>query len=434
MNKSRFILLTSAFCAFANFNAYGAHELTLAETLNTAEQNSPRLKASRLKEQAAHEGVGVAQSAYYPTVAAAAIDSWGFPGSSGALGIGGLMGSPYRSGAALGLVAQDTLYDFGRTYSSVKAAKYAEKAQHEAIEVERYSVDEDVLQTFYECSRFRSEHEVWDSLHGETELVAKEVSRFVDTGQRSVVDRYLSQGQVEEARTNRNFFKSRMNSTVSRLALLMGSTDKDLSCPALPKMEEGVPLYPIRTINPYVLRAETEVELSENRLLRAKTDYLPKIIGVASTGMMERVRLVNRADYSGGLGIVVPLFDGLGTSYRVGQSRAELGAKAQELAAVQLRIDEISAKYDEIIDASKARIEHLEREQGLAQEGFGVAKNRYFKFQGTLVDLRDALRNIGRIETEMIDAQANLLEATGSKALLNGSSTAKPATTDQGKP
>jgi outer membrane protein TolC len=262
-------------------------------------------------------------------------------------------------------------------------------------------------------------------LHGEIEIVAKEVVKYVATGQRSIVDKYLAQAQVEEARTNRNYFKSRMNSTVARLALLTGNSETDLTCPALPSLAEPVPLYPTGAANPYILRSQIEVDLAKSRLAGAKSDYLPKIVGVASVGTMERVRLVNRADYSGGLGIILPLFDGLGTVHRVGQARAALDAKTQDLAAVQLQMDEAAARYDEIIDASKARIEHLEREQKLAEDGFGVAKSRYFKFQGTLVDLRDALRNMGRIETDMRDTQANLLEAQGSKALLNGSSTTK---------
>jgi outer membrane protein TolC len=433
MKRLRVTLFVASAFVCTGLKTGAARELSLAEALSGAEQNSPKLKESVLKEQAAHEGVGAAQAGYYPSLSADALDSWGFPGSSGALGIGGLMGSPYRSGAAGGLVATDTLFDFGRTYAGVKSAKYAEESQHEEIAVDKYAVDQDILQTFYECARFRSEHETWDSLHGETELVAKEVARFVDTGQRSVVDRYLAQAQVEEARTNRNFFKSRMESTVGRLALLMGSAEKDLSCPALPDLKESVPLYPTNAVNPYVLRARTEVELAQNRLFGAKTDYLPKIIGVASVGGMEKVRLVDRTDYSGGLGVIVPLFDGLGTVHRVAKARDEVDARKQGLAAVQLQMDELNSRFDEIIDASKARIEHLEREQTLAQDGFSVAKTRYFKFQGTLVDLRDALRNLGRIETEMKDTQANLMEAVGAKTLLNGG-TSVQSETDQRKP
>jgi len=423
-NPRRFCLAVAA-CLWAAGTAR-ARELTLAEALGAAERHSPALEAARLKERAAHEGVGVAQAAYLPTVAAESIDSWGFPGSSGALGVGGLMGSPYRSGAAAGLTATDTLFDFGRTYASVRTAEVLEKLEREGFAVGQYAVDVDLLRTFYECSRDRSEHETWSSLHDETELVANEVSRFVDTGQRSIVDRYLAQAQVEEARTNRNYFRSRTESTEKRLGLLTGIDDKDLSCPALPTLDQSVPLAPTDAANPYVRRAETEVELAKARLTGAKTDYLPKIIGTASVGGMDKTRLVERTDYSGGLGIVVPLFDGFGTVHSVGRAKAELAAKAQDLGAVRLQMDEIDSRYDEIIDASRARLEHLETEQKLAREGFAVAKNRYFKFQGTLVDLRDALRNLGRIETDLIETQASLLEAVGSKALLNGGGPAKP--------
>ena len=426
MKRYRRFLLAVSVCVVAALNAYAGHELSLAEVIEQGEQNSPRLRAARLQEKAAHEGVGAAQSAYVPSIAAEGIDSWGFPGSSGALGIGGLMGSPYRSGAAGGLVATDTLFDFGRTYSSVKTAKNFEELQRGGTAVDKYSVDEDILRTFFACSRFRSEHEVWDSLHDETELVAKEVVKYVETGQRSIVDKYLAQAQVEEARTERNYFKSRMDSTAARLALLMGSAETDLSCPALPAVEEPLPLYPTGGSNPYVMVSQTEVDLAKSRLGLAQADFLPKIVGVASVGGMERVRLVERTDYSGGLGIILPLFDGLGTVHRVGQARAALDAKTQELGAVRLQMDEANARYDEIIDASRARIEHLKAEQKLAEDGFSVAKSRYFKFQGTLVDLRDALRNLGRIETDLRETQANLLEASGSKALLNGSSTSKP--------
>lgn len=424
MNRFRRVVFAAAVFLAAAPSVRAAHELTLAEVLSQGEQNSPRLKAARLQEKAAHEGVGAAEAAYSPSVAAEALDTWGFPGSSGALGIGGLMGSSYRSGAAAGLTATDTLFDFGRTYDSVKTARQLEELERRSFQVDRYAVDLDVLRTFYACSRFRSEHEVWDGLHGETELVAKEVVKYVETGQRSVVDKYLAQAQVEEARTNRNYFQSRMNSTTARLSLLTGSSETGLSCPPLPSGDVSVPLHPTGDENPYVRKSEAEVDLAKTRLDSRRADFLPKIVGVASVGTMERVRLVNRADYSGGLGVILPLFDGLGSVRRMDEAKASLEAKTQELGAVRLQLDETNARYDEIIDASKARIEHLEREQKLAEEGFSVAKNRYFKFQGTLVDLRDALKNLGRIETDLRDTQANLLEAEGSKALLNGAAPA----------
>jgi outer membrane protein TolC len=404
--------------AAAAANAFADGEPSLAEAMRAAELNSPRLKAASLRSEAAREGVGAAQAAYLPSISADGVDSWGFPGSSGYMGLGGMVGSPYRSGAAADLVARDTLYDFGRTQAEVKTAEQSESLVREGAAADRYAVDLDLLGTYYECSRFRSEHENWDNLHGEIALVSNEVVRFVDIGQRSVVDRYLAQAQVEEARTYRNYFESRMNSTAARLSLLTG--EKNLGCPALPPVAAPLPFPAGGASNPYVALAQDEVDLAKTQLTGAKAEYLPKVVGVASVGTMEHVRLVNRSDYSGGLGVIVPLFDGLGTVHRVGEARDELDAKTQELGAIRLQMAETDARYDEIIDASKARLEHLEREQTLAEEGFRVAKNRYFKFQGTLVDLRDAVRNLGRIETDMSDTEANLLEAAGGKALLDG--------------
>jgi adhesin transport system outer membrane protein len=405
---------------FAGVSRLGiAREVSLTEALTLAEHYSPRLRAATLQDQAARKGIVAAESAYYPTITADGEDTWGFSGSGGAMGIPGLVGSTFRSGVTAGLVATDTLYDFGRTESSVKTARSGARIKSEEIGVDAYALDVDLLRTFYDCARYRSEYENWSALHDKTQYVAKEIARFVSTGQRSVVDKYLSQAQVDQAWTNSSYFLSRMNSTVKRLALLTGLAESGLTCPALPRLDESSPLAG-SDVSPYVRRAEAEVDLARNRLSAARSDYLPKIVGVASVGTMQRALLIDKTDYSGGLGIVVPLFDGLGTIYRVGQAKTQLDSKAQELAAIRLDMDEADSKFDEAINASKARLKHLENELQLSEEGFHVAQDRYFRLQGTLVDLRDTIDNLGRIETDISDTQANFLEASGSKALLNG--------------
>ena len=55
-----------------------------------------------------------------------------------------------------------------------------------------------------------------------------------------------------------------------------------------------------------------------------------------------------------------------------------------------------------------------------ANQAFTLAKKRYYNFEGTLVDVREAVRNLERIQSEVIDVKIDLLLAKGSKALLNG--------------
>ena len=397
-----------------------ARELALSEAMAAAEARDPGLRAAHAREAAAREAVGEARAGYSPVVSADAVDSWGFPGSSGALGLGGLVGSPYRSGAATGLVARDTLYDFGRTGAAVDAARRGEDVRRQETELARQRADVEVLRAYDECSRYRSARAVWDAIHSETELVAREIARYVATGQRSVVDRYLADAQVEEARTNRNYYKSRMNSTLTRLALLTGLSEDGLECAPLPPPGKEPAPASAGGADPLVARAAAEVEVAKARTSEVRDDFLPKLVGVASVGTMERSRVVAKQDWSGGLGVTLPLFDGLSRVHRYARAKAELDARTQDLGAVRLGVEERNARYDEVIDASRARLEHLERELALAQEGFRVAKDRYFKYQGTLADMRDALRNLGRIESEMVATRADLIESVQEKALANG--------------
>ena len=103
----------------------GARELSLDDALAAAERSSPLLKAGDLHERAAREKVGQARAYYFPVIDADGIDSWGFPGSIGYLGEGGVASSPYRKGLAGDVVARQTLFDFGRAQAKVREAKTA---------------------------------------------------------------------------------------------------------------------------------------------------------------------------------------------------------------------------------------------------------------------------------------------------------------------
>src|SRR5258708_28187235 len=90
-----------------------APELSVTQALLWAEEASPALKAARAREAQAQEAVKIAQAAYYPTFDLEAIQSYRFAGSNAALGLGGLMSSPFPGGAnARRLFKSNMLYFF----------------------------------------------------------------------------------------------------------------------------------------------------------------------------------------------------------------------------------------------------------------------------------------------------------------------------------
>jgi outer membrane protein len=395
-------------------------ELTIPETLRMAEQTSPDLKAALQREHVSEQNISIFKSLYYPTFDAEAIDSFGFPGSSSYLGIGGLMGSAFRSGPAVGMVGNLTLFDWGRSFS-VQTAKSALKAVQEETEVARYSVDQTALQYYLEASRFQGQRDSYKQIAGYVKDVAAQVDMFVKTGQRSVVDRLLVQDQTTDAEMTAAAFDQRYQVALKRLALAIGMGADRMTCADPSALsDQSLGLSVAATVSPLVTQAAAQAEAAHSAISIASAQNMPKVNATASVGDMDEARLVNKRDYSGGFGVTVPLFEGYRIQSQIHQAQALAAQRDQDLNAVQLQLDELNAHYDEIINASRVQLDYLQKELEVAERAFQLAKKRYYEFQGTLVDVREAVRNLERIQSEVIDVKADLLLALGSKALLNG--------------
>ncbi len=401
--------------------ASGTIVLTIDEAMRLAELNSPRLSAAKFHELAANKSVDIAKSNYFPTLNFEAIDSTGFPASSSGTNVGGIMGSPYRSGFAAGFVAEQTIYDFGRTYYGVEASKSEVERSKQDTRVTTYEVKKLALQAFYECAYYRTQKDVWRDLSQESAVITNQAQKFVNIGQRSIVDRYLSRAQTEQAKTAQAFFATRLNESISELSVILGISNKSFSCPKLPNDLTPI-LNPASNLeaSPLVSRAATETKVAEARLNQEKAGYYPKIVAVASAGGMASSRLVNKQDYSAGIGFVFPLLD-LHTNGEVHRAQALALASQEELAAQKQNLGIMNAKYDQDIRSYQVRLKRLGLEFTLANKAFITAKKRYFSLEGELIDLREAFQNLARVESEIEDTRTKLLNAKGSKALLNGS-------------
>lgn len=395
--------------------------LDLDTVTRAAESANHTLGAAKAQERAAASQISASEGNFLPHIEANAIDTSGFPGSSGALGITGVAGSPYRSGPAAGLLASAIIWDFGRTLNSVRSAEHLSLAQKAQTDLTRQDVDVSAAQLFYECVRFRSQRDAWSFMNLEAAVIAKEVERFVRTGQRSIVERYLSRAQLEESLTNMQDYQESMHGAEERLRIFTRLAIQQLDCPALEQLslDSASSAKTVTDGNPLLTRADENARAAEAQVNAAKDDFLPVVKGFAAVGAMEHSRLVPKQDYAVGVGVQLPLFDGFKTRNQVKAAQAQLESREELIEASRDQIDLTNAKYDQLIGTTQTRLTHLERELSLAQEGFRVAKKRYFSLQGNLVDLREALRNLMRTKSEAIDARLDLTLAKTEKEIFN---------------
>ena len=401
--------------------AVTSQPIAVPEVIGMAEQASPDLKAALDREKQAEETVGIIKSFYYPTVDAEAIDSWGFAASNSGLGIQGLMGSPFRSGAAGGLVSKLALVDIGRIYN-VRAAHQLSEAAREDTKIVQFRIDQAALQILLEAARFQAQQKAAHEVGMATDEVAREVDRFVRTGQRSVVERLLVQDQTADAAMTEAGFQQRALVGVQRLQLITGSPLTNRALPdttLLTESDLGLVLPPAAQ-SPLLTRAAAEAAAAHIAVSAVSAQNYPKVTAMASVGDMSKSRVVEKQDYSGGVGIDLPLFEGGGISDQIHRAEAIASEQDQSLMGVQLQLSDLNAHYDEIINASRVQLEYLQKELEVAQRAFQLGKERYNAFQGTLVDVRESIRNLGRVRAEIIDIKTDFLLAVGSKALLNG--------------
>lgn len=388
--------------------------------MDLAEKNSRYMSEVELQKIAAEKKINVEKAAYYPTLDAQAIGPAGFPGSTNAVGVGGLMGSPYRDGPAAGLLAQQLIYDFGQTKHAVQEAKYNAQYSLENEKVTAYQVKQFALDTYYDCANFKTQRNVWKNLKKKSAMITKEADHFVKTGQRSVVDGYLSEAQTEQADTAVAFYNARMNEAIRELSIIMGVQTNSFSCPTLnSQLSKALQTQKSIDASAIILRAVAKSNAEKEKLARDKAEYYPKILLEASVGGMESARLVPQQNYAVGVGLDVPIFN-MGVHTKIKREEALLIAQQDEISAREQSIQEMNQKYDETINASKVRLQYLAKELNLANKAFSTAEKRYFSLEGTLIDLREALNNLSRTQTEIHNTQARMLKATGDKALLNG--------------
>jgi outer membrane protein TolC len=147
---------------------------------------------------------------------------------------------------------------------------------------------------------------------------------------------------------------------------------------------------------------------------------MPELLALATGGYFQSDKLSQKWNYSAGIGIRLPLFEGFKTQADIQRAAAELQAEQATLQAIDQSVNESNTRYDEQIHALKVRLDYLQRENKLAHEAYELAKSRYFGFQGSLVDLREALRNLERVLTDINKAQKDLFIARGGRAIFNG--------------
>ena len=369
------------------------HPLSLRECISLAWENNPRTRGSWQSMQSMAAQAGQARSERYPEVEATAgagrseqfsPSAQRAPGTSNSfstsLGISYLLfdggarsASIENADAALvsagfrhNAVLQDIALDVAEAYYRLLAANQFVRVAEQVIEQTQNHVN--AAQARYESGIVNRS----DMLRAETDRADAELSRV------------RAQSQVRLARAGlANALGLNVTDSLSILDLPEDIPEtqvddvRELIAEALSNRPE------IRSSLAQIDAGRAEVRLSRSR-------YWPSLTTSAGFGWFDREFLPEQRDWSIGIGLRIPVFDGFDRGYALRRSDADLSRVIAEHAQLSQGIElEVWNAYSGLIEAQEA-IRAVNVLTASADEALRVAEGEYLNGVGSIILLIDA--------------------------------------------
>ncbi|HUI44691.1 MAG TPA: TolC family protein [Nitrospirota bacterium] len=399
--------------------------LTLSEGLKTVVEAGRDVTIARSDEDTARGALSLARSHWLPTVDLYGNQTWMQYQPEFKTPFG-----PFPSSQSnfltYGFQATETLYDFGRTSSSVDAARYGLKSRE--IETERTrnqsALDfiiayldllesEKLLQVskeevqLYEAHKKDAEDRLNAGVITRNEVLQAEVT-LVDSRQREV-----------SAENRCSVRASRINS------LLLKPLNDDVHAEEVEASPaSGLSLEDAWTIaakeSPELKDLDAKIAASEDNVKATEAEYLPTLYLSGGYQYQANRYIIHEDNWTLIAGVNVNLYSGGATSSRMQMARSEVRSLQliRDKTLDTIRLEVKSAYLD--LKSSALKIEVTKTAIDQARENLRLQRLRYQEGVGTATDVLDAVTLLSTAESnswkalyDMKRAEAKLLYAMG---------------------
>lgn len=392
--------------------------LTLEDVVVMALASDPRTRHSWAEVRARQARLGVARSAYLPSVNAtgslARVDQRVTYDDSPEFN-----SSLNSRSTDIALNLTWVLYDFGQRSAAVARDQALVDAAISSRDSRWQTVFLDAVRAYYDAQARRG---VLRSAR-EAERIAREsfdaASARLDAGVGARADKLQAQTTWSRMRLATRQADSAARLALGELALVIGlPADTDLTLSALPparatQRDDLPPIGPMLdqalAQHPDIAAAQAELDAARAHVDVVRRQGRPTVSFVAwadrgdtpITQVTTRQVINNR---SVGVQITIPLFEGFSREYRVADALAEVEKRAQTLHLVRRRIAADVWRHYEVLSSSMQTLRLSDSLLASARETTDVALGRYKAGVGTFLELLTAQNELTDAEQQHIAA------------------------------
>ena len=361
--------------------------------------NYPSIKRAEIEIEAADARIGLARSAYYPSVDLSASYSRLAPVTS--MDIPGMgtfsLNSPNNYDAKLNV--SQKIYDFGKTSSSVELERrYRELSELSAEEVRRQLVSS-LLSNYYSILYLQEAIAIKDeelrTLNHHLDFVQKQF----ETGSATEYVILSTKVRISNTQSQRTDLLASLNVLRAQLNAFMGTPQQDGFAVKEELYDEAVTESTDRLIST-AMAAREEIKIAEQkgRVASARYEIAGNMenpdLSFFATGGFKNGYIPDlnklRGNYIVGVGLRLPIFNGYKLKYDKMQAQAEIRSSQQEVDLAGRNVTgEVIAERSNV-DAAAKKISQQELQLQQAVSAYNLATTSFQAGVITNLDLLDS--------------------------------------------
>lgn len=368
-------------------------ELTLADCLELALSNNPRIKAAFASSKAVKENKVQTAANYSPSLSTHTGITRIKPDTSGMPGFK----IPTYTKYLLGTISLSQLvYDFGVTQNQYTINKLEWEESKQNIESTVNAVVRDVKDSYYNLLFALSAKQVRQETVEQFEQMYNQALAFYEIGTKPKVDVTIAAANLADARANYIQATNAVDIAVSKLNNIMGTPfiEPYVVDTSMPYQETDITMKEAVEIannaRPDLKIAISQMKKADEYVKLAKKTYMPKVYVAADLGMGGRKDFTDQNWYSLGGYLDFPVINPVSITSQIKQAKAMMEQQEFDVKATVNNIYyEIQTTYVQLTDA-RQRIAASKVTVQQARESYELSQGRYKAGVCDAIELKEA--------------------------------------------
>ena len=367
-------LAALALAALLCQSAWGKRAITVEEAVEMAVANNPGLRVSRADVDISSSALRQAKAPLYPQVS-------------------GRVVVPFV-GRESGFYVDQMIWDFGKTTSRIRARKhYLESSRHE-LSGARAALESDTRAAYYEALSARSRIREAETETSRRRWLLEKTEELFSVGKKSPQE--LNQAKLDLRGARLDLVSRRNSFEVAMLNLRNMMNDPevgefdlvdDLEREKVTESREEL-VRAALSRNPRIKSLEARRAGLNASLGEARGKFLPSIFGRAAYRF--KGEGANTPALIAGVGVKIPIFEGLRRFGETSQSRAEIARNEARTEALRSRIALSVGELYLRLRYLEERTRILEGSKTISRRNLGVSKERYAARSASKIELAEA--------------------------------------------